>query len=528
MKRYCHLIYVIVLSLLLDGIAYAQYPNIRISSVSSSDPNEVSISVNPVDGAFIAAGANLNYIYTSNDSGKTWVQLRGSSTLGMAGDPCFVYDGSGNLFYGHLSSPVGGGWLDRMVVQISTDNGANWNNGAGIGLNSPKQQDKEWIISDRTNSQFKNNLYISWTEFDRYGSSDPNDSTRILCSYSTDGGINWSNPSKVSDKGGDCRDEDKTVEGAVPAVGPNGEVYVAWSANNEILFDKSLDGGKTFGKDIFVANQPGGWDFAVSGIYRCNGLPVTLCDISNSPYRGNIYVVWSDTRNGASDPDVFISKSTDGGATWSETNRINDDNANRAQFFPWAAVDQSTGYIYVVFYDRRNYADNQTDVFLAVSKDGGNTFKNLKISDTPFIPDPSVFFGDYTCIAAENGNIYPIWMRMDDKSLSIWTARIKQNSVVAVEENENGKVPEGYELSQNYPNPFNPSTTISFSLPAASEVTLKIFDAGGREVDTIIKGKMTAGKHQINYDASKLSSGRYFYKLEAGGVILTKKMIYQK
>jgi hypothetical protein len=67
------------------------------------------------------------------------------------------------------------------------------------------------------------------------------------------------------------------------SVGPNGEIFLAWSGPLGIMFDKSTDGGVTFGKEVFVTSQPGGRDFNVPGIYRCNGLPITACDVSNSP-----------------------------------------------------------------------------------------------------------------------------------------------------------------------------------------------------------------------------------------------------
>ena len=76
------------------------------------------------------------------------------------------------------------------------------------------------------------------------------------------------------------------------------------------MFDKSTDGGDTFGKDIFVTTQPGGWNFDVPGIYRCNGFPVTACDISNSLYRGTIYIMWSDQRNGIDDTVDLISRNS--------------------------------------------------------------------------------------------------------------------------------------------------------------------------------------------------------------------------
>lgn len=525
-----------IVFLLSTGYSFTQFRNVRITTNSSftRQPNEVTIAINPADQRYLAAGSNIsnastyNKIYLSNDSGKTWTEKDLTSSLGCAGDPCVIYDQLGNLYCGHLSSPTGGYWLDRMVVQKSTNNGSVWSNGAGIGLNNPKNQDKEWLIDDRTNSQFRNNLYMSWTEFDTYNSSAMGDSTRILLSYSTDAGNGWSTPVKVSDKQGDCLDDDKTVEGAVPAVGPNGEVYVSWSGWNKIMFDKSLDGGKTFGRDIFVADQPGGWAFDIPAISRCNGLPITLCDISNSTRRGNVYIVWGDLRNGGDDADIFIIKSTDEGNTWGQTIKVNNDNSKKHQFFPWATIDQSTGYIYVVFYDRRNYSDYRTDVYLAVSKDGGESFQNFKISDTPFTPNKSIFFGDYTGIAAQNGKIYPIWMRLDGNTMSVWMARIEQKMVVGIDDEDKKSIPEGFELAQNYPNPFNPSTIISFTLPKQAKVTLKVYDLSGKELDTVFNGYKDAGTHKLSYDASKLSSGRYFYELKAGDVVITKKMIYQK
>jgi hypothetical protein len=117
-------------------------------------------------------------------------------------------------------------------------------------------------------------------------------------------------------------------------------------------------------------------------------------------------------------------RSTDYGETWSEPVRVNDDPPGKHQFFTWMAVDPVTGGIYIVFYDRRAHADNQTDVFLAASFDGGSTFENVRISEKPFTPNPTVFFGDYNNISVNGGVIRPIWTRMDGNRTSIWTALI--------------------------------------------------------------------------------------------------------
>jgi hypothetical protein len=89
-------------------------------------------------------------------------------------------------------------------------------------------------------------------------------------------------------------------------------------------------------------------------------------------------------------------------------------------------------------------------------------------------------------------------------------------------------VPVAFELGQNYPNPFNPSTTIKFSVPEAGLVTLRVFNLLGQEVATLLNSEKTAGVYEATFDASTLSSGIYFYTLEAKNFTSTKKMVLLK
>jgi len=91
-----------------------------------------------------------------------------------------------------------------------------------------------------------------------------------------------------------------------------------------------------------------------------------------------------------------------------------------------------------------------------------------------------------------------------------------------------GNIPGSYSLKQNYPNPFNPSTIISYSLPASSDVTLKVYDELGKEVMTLVDAKQNAGKYEVRFDGSGLSSGMYFYTLNAGSFSQTKKLMLVK
>ncbi len=85
-----------------------------------------------------------------------------------------------------------------------------------------------------------------------------------------------------------------------------------------------------------------------------------------------------------------------------------------------------------------------------------------------------------------------------------------------------------FELGQNYPNPFNPSTVISYQLPVASEVSLKVYDVLGREVATLVSGRQEAGRYSVPFNAASLSSGVYFYRLQSGSFVETKKMMLVK
>ena len=84
------------------------------------------------------------------------------------------------------------------------------------------------------------------------------------------------------------------------------------------------------------------------------------------------------------------------------------------------------------------------------------------------------------------------------------------------------------QLYQNYPNPFNPNTTISFDLPKTSEVSLKVFDILGEELGTLVNDKLSAGSYSYDWDASNLASGVYWYRLQAGHYVKTRKMVLMK
>jgi hypothetical protein len=410
----------------------------------------------------------------------------------------------------------------KMPCDLMT---GGWVDSSYTGLNPPKMQDKEWAAYDPVHQNF----YLVWSEFDEYGSSNPNHFSNILFSSSTDGGSSWSQPMRINQNSGDCLDGNNSVMGAMPATGPNGEVYVSWPGPDGIIFDKSTDQGLSwFAQDIIVATNPAGDHYVVPGIYRGGSVPVISCDLSSGSYRGTIYINWSDQINGLHDTDIWLSKSTDGGITWETPVRVNDDSPGKHQMFHWLVVDSTNGYLYCVFYDRRNYPDNQTDVYLAVSRDGGDTFSNYQISDSPFIPSQAIFMGDYSNIVAMGEIIRPVWARMDNNRVSVWSAIVDPNALTSISGYPNVGFPDAFRISAVYPNPFNASTTIKYQIPKKGLVEIGIYDITGKRSQHLFKGIKRAGEYSLRWDADKLSSGIYVISLSLNNWVIAEKAMLLK
>ncbi len=122
-----------------------------------------------------------------------------------------------------------------------------------------------------------------------------------------------------------------------------------------------------------------------------------------------IYITWPQrgVAPAGSDPDIVLVKSTNGGTSWSSPIRVNDDplNNGKDQYYSWCTVDQSTGQLMLIFYDSRDVANSQANVYMATSYDGGNTFENFIVSDQPHTPSPisglaGGYAGDYIGVAS--------------------------------------------------------------------------------------------------------------------------------
>jgi len=528
MKR---ILLVLTVAWFLCHLTFAQYQNVRVGGpINTNEPEEPSIVINPSNTDHILAGSNWDNYYYSLDGGISWQHNILTSSFGVAGDPCVLIDNNSNYYYLHL---VPG--LSRVVCQKTTSLGGSWSNGTYTGVNGTKENDKEWGAINMSN----NYIYVTWAQFDEHGSTSSQDSSEIQLSRSTDTGLSWSDPVRISDRNGNAMGGNYSAHAPMPAVGPDNDVYVTWMGPAGLMFDRSTDGGQTWPEsDINVTGFHINWLlFNIDGIQRAPGFPIINCDLSPGSNYGNIYICWTDQRSGYNDTNVWLVKSTDSGLSWSEPIRVNNDQPGKHQFFAWMTIDQANGNLYFVFYDRRRHTDNQTDVYMAVSTDGGTSFINFRISENPFSPNTELdFIGDYIGVTAYDNIVRPIWTRVDNHQLSLWTAIV--DNIVEVDDESQINTPSDFTLYQNFPNPFNPSTKIKFVIPKFSFVNLKIYNVLGKEAATLVNEERPAGKYEVEFSAKggaasggnawNLPSGIYFYKLQAGDFIQTKKMILLK
>ena len=262
----------LLFSFFLVGISILGHgQNTLIYKGDEQMPNETTAVINPNNSLEMCVGANLNLICYSKDGGTTWDCNKITSDYGFYGDPVLLATDS-LLYCFHLSDPDGKNWLapsflDRIVVQTSSDFGKTWSNGIGIGYNGTKDQDKPWAWYNKQTKE----VYVAWTEFDEYSSANPDDHSRILFSK-TKNGKTWSTPTIVSKKEGDCLDDENTTEGAIP-FNTQAEIKVIWMYGKHAYINTSKDGIQFPKKEKKILDRPSGWEFMVPGFRRVNGLP---------------------------------------------------------------------------------------------------------------------------------------------------------------------------------------------------------------------------------------------------------------
>ncbi len=418
------------------GRATGVGPNLVANQDKTFFPqNETTVSMDPNNSSRLIAGAN-DYrnevascgVYASTDGGASWHDVGTGTTIPegvvAGGDPATAFDPNGNAYYVCLGF--------TPATNSSSTTGLYVSKSSDLGTLTPVApvvvtvtggtdplvgyfNDKEFIAIDtRAGSPHRGRIYVTWTRF-KFDRADNYIESPIVLSYSDNGGLTWNGPHPVSSP------DLNFDQGSVPAIGPNGEVYVVFENGNGTGFNgqamvaKSVDGGNTFAHPVKVADIIEICDhFNVDGrcalknsSWRVNSLPSVAVDAGS----GNVYVTWGDYRSG--NAEVLFSRSSDGGQTWSHPVQVSDDLTTSDKFFPWIAVAQD-GSVQIAYQKRADTPGNRLlNTFLGTSRNGGLGFgKNIQVSDGATDPNfnfSGTFIGDYIGVAASATAVHPIW-----------------------------------------------------------------------------------------------------------------------
>src|SRR5215813_12625811 len=295
--------------------------------------SETFITIDPNKTKVLAAGSNEIFRlpmrgYFSSNGGTSWggVDLplpppKGNGT-DFGSDPSLAFDTRNNLFYGYIVVYFGNGIGvngTEMAVARSTDGGKTYPSVTFFAFEGGANHfnDKPMITADTNlNSPFRDNVYIAW---DAAAGGSTGGGIRV--GSSTDHGATFT-VTRADDPSGPGRSI-----GTSPAVGPDGQLYLAWNdyAANVIAFNRSFDGGKTWDQQRVVAPKVIPFDIAIPAESFRAALvyPALDVDRSQGPFRGRLYCSWMDiTSQGTT--DIFLAYSDDRGQTWSAPRTVAD------------------------------------------------------------------------------------------------------------------------------------------------------------------------------------------------------------
>jgi hypothetical protein len=248
-------------------------------------------------------------------------------------------------------------------------------------------------------------------------------------------------------------------------------VLVSDGASGAVITWEDRRGG--FSYDIYAqrVNAAGTVQWSTNGVAICTAAGDHRSPTIVSDLAGGAIITWQDTRTTGSTNDIYAQRIGSSGTVQWTAQGVAISTAPNNQLLPTIASDGAGGAI-TCWYDSRTGLNHD-------------------------------IYAQQINVSGQLGVVTDVRPRSD-------------------------AVPASFRLEQNYPNPFNPATTIAFHIPSSAFVTLRVFDALGREVATIMSGNVQAGSHSRQWNAERMAGGVYFYRLVAGDFVQTKKLVVLK
>ncbi len=494
------IIFILVFNTSPDIIAQWE-PDVRLTNAagdSYTSPNNAWCVAASRDTVHVVWQDNRDgnpeiYYKRSTNAGISWgADTRLTNNSAVSTYPSVTVSGSPPLADVHVVWTDTRDGNDEIYYKRSTNAGVSWGADTQLTNNTSSSFDPSVIVSGSLPMAY---VHVVWTD-ERDGNLE------IYYKRSTDRGISW---------GPDTRLTNNPVFSYAPSVSVSGSpttgvVHVVWmdnrDGNYEIYYKRSTDAGVSWATTDtrLTSNSAQSWypSVTVSGTV--------------------VHVVWMDNRSGLY--DIYYKRSTDGGVSWGADTQLR----GSYNFSKFPSVTVSGSVVHVVWEDNR---DQNYEIYYKQSTDGGTNwgadtrltynsamsrFSSVSVSGSPPMADVHVVWSDYR----------------DGNSEIYYKPNPTGNPIGII--NINSEIPKDFRLEQNYPNPFNPKTIIKFQIPNSSDLKLIIFDILGREVKSLVNELQDAGYKEVIWDGNdknglSVSSGVYFYKIEAGTFTDIKKMV---
>jgi hypothetical protein len=518
----------------LRGTAVDQLVNDNRGSLDTSRFTQTQASI-------VAFGDNI--VIGFNDSGSLHGKMTGfaySTDGGMTftdgGELPPMFDGDGgdavlarNETTGRIYFCTQGFSHAEILVFRSDTNGLSWSLPINAAPGVFAAAEKPWLTVDNFPGPGNGNVYLAVRTYVL-----PN----AICLFrSTDHGATFE-PSRGAEVVA-------YHNGSYDVVGPDHSLYVFSLEVPLLEVQKSTDHGVSFTSSVTVASDLYGTeyygDLGLTGLRHGTG---TFDNFpSNSwphaainPISGHIYVTYNKKGAGSDKADIFMTMSTDGGATWSSSIRINDDATLTDQWMPTIAATAAGDRVGIFYYSRQEdiAGNNLFRYFGRIGVISGDTVvfePSRAISDIPSYPefgrDPGAGVGRYNTASATDGVFHVAWADNRSDLINGWPRKdpnVYYDQIVV----ETAGVPEGssssplaVQLAPAAPNPFQRSTALAFTQSGEGEVRLEIYSPTGALVQTLAHRPGGAGRHEVvwNGNASNgrpLPAGVYFVRLTAG------------
>ncbi|MBI5401986.1 MAG: exo-alpha-sialidase [Ignavibacteriae bacterium] len=373
---------------------------------------------------------------------------------------------------------LGSSGNNEIYYKRSTDNGTTWEADTRLTYDTLKSYNPSIAVSGSV-------VHVVWHD-------ERNGVPEIYYKRSTNAGVTWGADTRLTNNPAFSQDACVAVSGSIVCV-----VWIDDRDNNfEIYYKRSTDAGVTWGTDTRLSNNT-------------NVSKTPSVAISGSV----VNVVWCDLRDG--NEEIYLKRTTNAGANWGTETRLTID--TNSSTFP--SITMSDSFTHIVWKDKRN---GNAEIYYKRSTNAGVNWE----ADTRLTNNTSN--KDYASLAASNSMVHVLWSDYRHEATEKYYKRNPTGNVISGIQHISSEIPTSYSLSQNYPNPFNPTTKIKFDVARVGDVKIAVYDAMGREVQTLVNESLQSGTYEAEFDGSQLTSGVYFYKLITGDFTETKKMLMIK